>query len=416
MRALVTGAMTPVGLFVVRRLADLGFMVTAGGSSPLDYALHSRAVRKRLVFPSSRYEPLRFVQAVLAELERGGYDLYLPSFEDAFLMAFYQDQVKKFTRFHMMPYEAILAVHDKHNAAEIARSIGVPVPDPTFKPTSRAALQEAVRAVDFPVVVKLRKACNAHGQKIVKDPRELPEVCAQLIDRYQLGEDELPIIQRYVSGPLISTVSLSKDGEMLGQVIFKALRVYPRSGGTSSLREVVRHELAAKYDQALISHLSWTGFMSVDYMCDEATGELYLIDVNPRLAPGVIFGYYAGSDLLGAYVDLLLDRPVRAIEAPREGVRAKMHFLEAASALDSLLDNGLRLGQKAALWRSVLRAASYPDDVFAWRDLKPFFALWAFIVPRIPRLLSARGGEVFLDRVLFDETIFNRELAAAKNA
>ena len=52
-------------------------------------------------------------------------------------------------------------------------------------------------------------------------------------------------------------------------------------------------------------------------MCDEETGQLYLIDVNPRLAPGVIFGHYAGSDLLGAYVDMLLG--VHPGRSPRPG-------------------------------------------------------------------------------------------------
>lgn len=412
MRALVTGTMTPVGLFVVRRLHELGFEVTAAGSMRLDYALYSKAVKQRLIFPSPRYAPLEFVQAVLAELERGYYDIYIPTFEDGFLMAYYQEQVRRYTRFQMMPYSSILAVHDKHNMTGIARALGLPTPDPTFRPASYAALAEAVAAVDFPVVVKLRKACNANGQQLVKDPRELPEVCARLIDRYHLTEAELPIIQRYIKGPLISTVNLAQDGKALGQLVFKAWRVYPRAGGTSSLREVIRHETAESYDRILISHLGWSGFFSVDYMCDEATGELFLVDVNPRLAPGVIFGHYAGADMLGAYIDMLLNRPIGPIAEPRAGVMAKMHFLEAGGFLTSFFDGQLKFREKMALWRSILRAAAYPDDVFSWSDLMPFFALWTFIVPNLPRLLSARGGEIFLRKVLFDEACFDQQRAA----
>lgn len=416
MRALVTGTMTPTGLFVVRRLKELGFEVTAGGAMRLDYALYSKAVKHRLLFPSPRYEPLRFVQAVLEELERKHYDIYIPTFEDGYLMSFYQEHLKRLTHFQMMPYTAILSVHDKHNMNSIARTIGIPTPQPTFRPNSYAALREAIAGVDFPTVVKLRKACNANGQQFVRDPRDLPAVCDRLIERYHLSETELPVIQRYITGPLISTVNLAQDGEVRGQVVFKALRVYPRTGGTSSLREVIRHDMAASYDRTLIAHLNWTGFFSVDYMCDEATGQLHLIDINPRLAPGVIFGHYAGTDLLGAYVDMLLGRPMREIAPPREGIMAKMHFLEVGSVLTSFLDRELRFRDKLSLWRSVLKAAVYPDDVFNWRDLMPFAALWTFIIPNLPRLLSERGGEVFLQKVLFDEGRFEREqgsLAAA---
>ena len=69
---------------------------------------------------------------------------------------------------------------------------------------------------------------------------------------------------------------------------------------------------------------------------------------------------------------------------------------------------GLGFRGKLALWRSILGAAACPDDVFSWRDLRPFFALWAFILPRVPQLLGPHGGEVFLEKVLFDEARFVR--------
>ena len=410
MRALVTGTMTPVGLFLVRYLHEMGFEVTAGGCGLLDYILFSKGVKRRLRFPSPRLTPGRFIQAVLDELKRGRYDLYLPSFEDGYLMSYYQDQIRQLTRFQMMPYPSLMAVHDKANMANIAKTVGIPIPSPTFRPTSLEALAEAVAAVDYPVVVKLRKSCNANGQQVVKNARDLPAICADLVARYHLPESELPIIQRYIKGSLISTVNLAKDGQVLGQVVFEALRVYPREGGTSSLRQVIRHERAESLDRALVAHLGWTGFLSVDYMRDGETGDLFLIDVNPRLAPGVIFGYHAGTDLLGAYIDLLFDRPVRSISPPREGVLAKMHFPEVGAVLQSLFDRDLRLQDKIELWRSVLSAVPYPDDIFSWRDLKPFFALWAYILPNVPRLLSREGGEIFLRNALFDQVRFEQDL------
>ncbi|MCR4426777.1 MAG: hypothetical protein NUW23_11440, partial [Firmicutes bacterium] len=203
MRALVTGMMTPVGLFVVRRLAEMGFQVTAAGTASSDFSLHSKAVKRRLVFPSIRYQPERFARAVLDELASGDYDIYVPTFEDGFVMSYYAEEINKYARFISMPFESILFVHDKGNMARFGQRIGVPPPNPTFVPVSRAELPAIFEAVDCPVVVKPRRKCNAHGQAVLDDPKRLPEVYADLLARQGADDEDLPMIQRRVRGPVL---------------------------------------------------------------------------------------------------------------------------------------------------------------------------------------------------------------------
>ncbi|WP_205013233.1 hypothetical protein, partial [Pseudomonas shirazica] len=62
-----------------------------------------------------------------------------------------------------------------------------------------------------PVVVKLRVACNAHGQKIVTELDSAAWEYAQIVKKYQL-EEEPPLIQQYIKGSLISTVNLAVNG------------------------------------------------------------------------------------------------------------------------------------------------------------------------------------------------------------
>lgn len=411
MRALVTGMMTPVGLFTVRRLAELGFEVTAGGCTRWDYSMYSNGVRRRLLFPSTRYEPLQFAQAVLEELATGRYDIYVPTFEDAFLMSYYRDEVNRHARFLTMSQDDILAAHDKGNMREVARSIGVPVPDPTFVPHSRQELDGIFAQVHYPVVIKPRRACQSNGQQVVQDPGMLPGLYWKVVKEYGFSDDELPLVQRFVNGRLVCTVGLAQGGDLLGQVAFTALRTYPRAGGTTSYKEVIDSPKARKYDAALVKRLNWTGFFSTDYMQDE-TGELHLIDCNPRMAPGMIMGHNAGADLFGAYIDMVLGKAPRPIAAPVVGARGRMQFLELGWILDTVFDKNMTAAQKRRAWREWRHRDGNPvkDDVLSWKDVMPGLVLYSFIFTRVPRLLSEHGGELFLEHVLFDEQRFHSQI------
>jgi hypothetical protein len=98
MKALVTTASTPTSLFVVRRLKQLGYEVTAVDSHARSFVSYSNAVSKRIVAPSLRYDPHGFAQTVISELKREKYDLYFPILECGFLMSYYQDTIRQYAK------------------------------------------------------------------------------------------------------------------------------------------------------------------------------------------------------------------------------------------------------------------------------------------------------------------------------
>lgn len=50
------------------------------------------------------------------------------------------------------------------------------------------------------------------------------------------------------------------------------------------------------------------------------------------------------------------------------------------------------------------------------RDMKPWFALWAFLLRNLGKLLSPEGGEIFLEHFLFDEEKFRKEVVQVEAA
>ncbi|HXK97892.1 MAG TPA: hypothetical protein PK828_08535, partial [Limnochordia bacterium] len=66
--------------------------------------------------------------------------------------------------------------------------------------------------------------------------------------------------------------------------------------------------------------------------------------------------------------------------------------------------------EKWACFRTWAKRESTHLDIESIRDMKPWFALWTFLLRNIGRLLSPEGGEIFLEHVLFEEAEFRKEV------
>ncbi len=409
MRALVTTAASPTSLFVVRRLKQLGYKVTAVDSHTRSFVSYSNAVNKRIIAPSLRYDPHGFAAAVIDEMRREKYDFYFPILECGFLMSHYKDTIDRYTKMITMPYRDVTYAHNKNAMRNYAQEAKVRIPH-TAAPDSLQNAFKMLETLDSPVVIKPRVACNAHGQKIVLDPKEAVWEYGQTVKQYGL-EKQLPLVQQYIKGNLICTVNLAVNGEVKGNVVFRALRTVPTSGGTSSYRETVHSPQAELFDARIIKHFNWTGFTSFDYMEDETTGKLHLIDCNPRIAPGVILGYYAGVDLIAAFVDLINGKAIEALPKQRNGIRCKLQFLDLGWLLYNLVDSSLPGKEKLQCFKQWAKREKSYNDIENIHDMKPWFALYAFLLRNVVKLLSPEGGEIFLEHSLFDEEKFSEELA-----
>ncbi len=409
MKALVTLANAPAGLFVVRRLHALGYKVTVVDSHTRSYASYSNGVSRKVIAPSLHYDPHGFAKTVINELQREQYDLYFPVMECGFLMSYYKDIVQKYTKMVTMSYEDITFAHNKGAMRHYAEQADVPMPV-TQAPASLKHAYRILEKLDFPVVIKPQVACNANGQKIILDTKNAVSEYGQLVKKHEL-ENQLPIIQQFIKGTLVSTVNLAVDGEIKGQVVFRALRTVPTSGGTSSYRETVSSPEAELFDARLIKHLNWTGFICFDYMEDEATGKLYLIDCNPRIAAGVILGHFAGVDLMGAFAEFVKANEIPSLPRQQDGIRCKLNFLDIGWLLYNLIDKNLTAQQKFECFKTWSKPEKKHSDTRNIHDLRPSFALWAFLLPRLGKLLGSEGGEIFLEHSLFDEEAFQEGLA-----
>jgi hypothetical protein len=171
----------------------------------------------------------------------------------------------------------------------------------------------------YPVVLKIENTCGGHGVSIVSSAEELRRAMSvmrggKLGKRLRglarnkvwslVGVDETagapPLLQAFARGvPAMRTVS-AWQGRVLDGVSFIAERTHPGPTGPSTMVRHIENAQMADAAQRLVAAMGCSGFVSFDFMLDEATGAVALIELNPRPIGTTHLGRRFGHDPCGA--------------------------------------------------------------------------------------------------------------------
>ena len=333
MRVLVTGS----SMFFAARLIQ-GF--TAAGVSVTAADSHWWSVGKAITptkwlrTPSLSRNPAGYLSALVQELKARPYDLLLPTFEESLLLSEFRDAVEPLTNLLLSPFSVMWQLHHKPSLYRLCSQLGIPTP-PTVTHLNPLHLEQQVRSLQFPVVLKLPNGNNSIGREFCDTMPALVNRFHALYSREILRHAEPPFVQQKIEGQPIYTLMLCHDGRKLGEVIYRPLRSFPEDGGTSSHRESIHHPRIAELTTRLAAATRWSGFLGLDFIADRTDGTPYLIDANPRANPAVQLGYLAGVD----WTSLLLDIERGVAPAPmtaQVGVRNRTPLLDALWVLDGL--------------------------------------------------------------------------------
>jgi len=175
------------------------------------------------------------------------------------------------------------AMGRKDRAREIATAAGVPVV-PNWESGS------ALRAADFPVLVKAAAGGGGKGMRVVHSADELAEAQAAAAREATkaFGDDTL-LLEKYVARG--RHIEVQVFGDTHGNVVHlferdcstqrrhqKVLEEAPAPTLTDTQRELVTNSAVA-----LAQRVGYTGAGTVEFLLDDATGEAYFLEMNTRL-------------------------------------------------------------------------------------------------------------------------------------
>lgn len=193
--------------------------------------------------------------------------------------------------------QLLMALCEEHNICH-----------PKTRALSIESLDSVADYVGFPSMIKPDLSAGARGITRVNSIEELK-------DKYPDIEKEFGscTLQQFVEQPnhyYNVMMYRSSKGEVLADTVIKIRRYFPIQGGTSCYSETVKNESLCNECQKLLDMLDWHGFADFDVLEDKNTGELKIIEINPRVpsslqgsaAAGVDFGKVFVVDYFGGEI------------------------------------------------------------------------------------------------------------------
>lgn len=299
-KVLVLGADTRSFLTVVRSLGRAGLEVHAGWCPPGSPELRSRYISRVLDLPPYRRGEDAWREALAARMDREGYDLVIPTNDLSLLpLQKHRDALEPHGRLYLLDGEAFRIANDKHAAGELARKLGIPLPE-EMPVGSVEEAERALEAFGLPLVLKPvssftldRLDRKRHVVKVFR-AEELPGAVRGLLAGGPV------VAQKHVNGVGYGIEILADKGGILAA--FQHRRVHePLHGGGSSYR--VSEPLDPEFLEAtsrLLEAVGYSGVAMVEYKRDRRSGEWIFVEINGRfwgslplaVAAGVDFPFY----------------------------------------------------------------------------------------------------------------------------
>ena len=137
--------------------------------------------------------------------------------------------------------------------------------------------------------MKLDQSEGGYGVYLIRDEADLAERMVQAASKDQL------IFQQYIKGFDANTDALFKNGELIVYSYSRTLTVM-REFGVSTERLFYRNEEVEMELVKMGRTLGLSGFANITFICDEKTGEHYLIEIDMRPNAWMHYGRFRGND------------------------------------------------------------------------------------------------------------------------
>ena len=334
-RILVTGSNLFFTARLIHDLGKQGVSVTAADSSWCSAGKWSRAVSRRITLPSLKTDPAGFLAGIREELKRQHYDLLLPTFEEALLLAEYQHELTLLTKVMLPQFQTMYRLHDKRQLHVFCQQLKIPTP-PTGTITNAEDLDAVAEDIGFPAVLKLPTSNNSVGRMYCKDAQELRRHFDHLVALHDSHTADLPFLQKKIDGDLICTLGYSFRGAKLAEVAYRTGRMFPEAGGTTVHRQSIRHEEIERITDRIITHTKWSGFLGFDFLVERATGIPFLIDANVRANPAIQLGFMSGVDWSRIILDLVAGREPQ-LQTALPGINVHNLLLDISWLIEGLM-------------------------------------------------------------------------------
>ena len=308
-------------------------------------------------------------------------------FEDDWQLLFVsrnRERLAEGFRFVVAQPETIEDLMDKDRFRTLAERLGLPVPrSARIRPADGSAARDV--DLDFPLIIKPLPGRTPAWRRLAPSAKAIrvagPGDLATLWPQLERLELEL-LVQELVPGPESRIESyhvyVDASGAIAGEFTGRKLRTLPVEYGHSTALTTTDAADVREQGRDVVMRLDLRGVAKLDFK-RAATGELRLLEVNPRFNLWHHLGAVAGVNIPAIVHADLTVRPRPPTTTARAGVNWSLPWRDARAARQS--------GLSAARWLRWMVACEAKSG-FAWDDPMPFVR--ATLSPWLSRQLRRR--------------------------
>lgn len=275
---ILTYSWNRVGYNILRSLTAKGLSVVVADTSKTNICSMSKFSMGSFTYPNPFTDEEGFINKLLEKVIELQPKVLLPIHDEAVVVAKYIDRFPKDLVIPIAPYETLCKLSDKAQATEIAKSVGVPVPQAYTKDN-----------VQFPAVFK---SVIGNSAKDVYFPKDIEELNG-LIEQYK-GKKTL--LQEKCSG-VDHSVDCVRSGNFFYATVYRALITKTDGGGTTTQRVIVENPDLVDYAKRILDAVNYNGVCGMDFKFDCESEKSAFIEVNARYTGGLATPIAAGFDI-----------------------------------------------------------------------------------------------------------------------
>ena len=268
-----------------------------------NYADASRYIKKKF-FTSLSPMSVEFCKKLIDIIQKEGIETLIPMGDVyAEMMALRKSELKAYVKFQMPDYGVFQRAYDKNQLMKVCQENHYPHP---LTITNIKSIDDVAESeLSFPLLIKPNITCGARGMTLVSNYQELLEKFPVIQAEY--GDCHL---QKYIKqgGSQVEVqLYIDEDGQLINSSVISKFRWYPEKGGSSCCAISVKNEKIVGLLYDLLKSIGWVGFADFDTIEDPETGELLIMELNPRvpacvktaIVSGINWGQIIVDDYLG---------------------------------------------------------------------------------------------------------------------
>lgn len=292
-------------------LKKTGYWVAVMCGQKNEYGYHTKFADEHYLGVDSH--EAEYAKFMLAFLQAHHFDVLIPTSDtSAEFMSFHKEELQLLTGVLMPDRPIFEKGYDKNNLMTVCREHGFPHPktvDLRGIDLSDAQAVDVLRSFPYPGLLKPNLTSGGRGMTLVHSLDELKTVYPAIHEQY--GECHL---QQFIKAGgrqvKVQVMTDAKGTPRYSSVIWKQ-RYYPVHGGSSCCNVTIEEPEIAVVCCEVLKTIGWVGFADFDLIENPETGELLIMEINPRIPACVRSAFKSGMDYATMIADVTLGQPLR---------------------------------------------------------------------------------------------------------